>query len=218
MRVLPEVACVLVVALGSSLASAGEPALQSQVVFGTTCARCHEAECSGRLTFDTGAMGAANHIRRHADALPDGALLELFQLLERMKRECAYLPLRVPLPRDGVWSAEALSKLCVPSRHDYLVPLGTLEPGEYLVEFRIPDEQHIHVEVLTRDFEPLLEEPLVVLDGKATITFTARKARGPHESLLRLHGQEPILLEQVVIRRQPRSRGRGGAPPELVDP
>lgn len=206
MRMLPEVACALALTLAASLALAGEPALQSRIVFGTTCARCHEGECSGRLTFDSGAAGAADHIRRHAEALPDGAPVELFQLLEKMKRECAYPPIPVPVPRDGVWSAEALSELCIASRHSYLVPLGTLEPGEYLVELRIPKQQHIHAEVLTRDFEIMFDEPLVVDDGKATISFVAQDPRG---ALLRLHGQQPILLERVLLRRETGARPGG---------
>jgi len=192
-------ACVLGAAVGASAASAGDTTLESQVVFGTTCARCHEAQCSGRLAFDTGASGAAEHIRRYADGLPEDALLELFWLLETMKRDCAYPPLRAPVPADGVWSAEALSKLCVQSRRDCLVPLGTLEPGEHLVDLRIPERQHVHVEVLTREFELLLEEPLAVENGKATIAFEALERR---PSLLRLHGQEPIVLERVGLRRR----------------
>lgn len=206
MRILTAIACAFVVTLGPGLASAGEPALRSRIVFGTTCARCHEGECSGRLTFDSGPAGAADHIRRHAEALPDDALVELFQLLEKMKRECAYPPLLVPLPRDGVWSAEALSKLCIASRRSYLVPLGTLEPGGYLVELGIPEQQHIHVEVLTRSFEILLEEPLVVRDGSATLSFVAQDSRGV---LLRLHGQEPIRLERVLLRRETGARPGG---------
>jgi len=207
MRRYSDLAGALIVSLGAIVASAEEPSLQSLIAFGTTCARCHEGECSGRLSFDTGAAGAAGHIRRYAEGLPDTAVPELFQLLEKMKRECAYSPLPVPVPRDGVWSSEALSKLRTHSRHAYLVPLGSLERGTYRVELRIPERKHIHVEVLTRDFELLLEEPLVLRDGMATIAFTAQE---PRDSLLRLRGREPILLERITLRRQPPSRREGG--------
>jgi hypothetical protein len=71
----------------------------------------------------------------------------------------------------------------------------------YSVDPHIPEQQHVHVEVLTRDFEAPLEAPLVVHGGSATITFVAEE---PRHSLLRLHAQDPITLERVVLRRQSR--------------
>jgi len=205
MRIYIGVVCALLGALVASDGWAGEPTLRSQVVFGTQCARCHEGQCSGRLSFDSGAAGAAEHIRRHSDALHDGALLELFELLEKMKRECAYSPLQSPVPSDGVWSAEALSTLCVSSRRDYLVPLGELEPGEYRVELLIPEQRHIHAEVLTRAFESLLDSPRTFDGGRALLHFSSPETSDP---LLRLRAQEPILVEQLVLRRVPEPRAR----------
>ena len=46
----------------STAAAAGIP-LAAVVRFNTACARCHEGECSGRLSFDHGQESSGNPIR-----------------------------------------------------------------------------------------------------------------------------------------------------------
>ena len=38
---------------------------ESVVIFNTICAKCHEAECSGRLSFDEAFETSSSHILRH---------------------------------------------------------------------------------------------------------------------------------------------------------
>ena len=45
---------MLLLAVGMTAAIAADISLGSVVRFNTTCAMCHEAECSGRLSFDLG--------------------------------------------------------------------------------------------------------------------------------------------------------------------
>jgi hypothetical protein len=73
-----------------------------QLHSGTTCARCHEGECSGRLSFDLGVEATTDHLIRNARPLTKDSIRKLFKMLEYMKRECAYPPLNVPIPSGGV--------------------------------------------------------------------------------------------------------------------
>lgn len=198
-RALPCAALLAAGLLASQPAVGGEVSVQPGVVFGSTCARCHEGECSGRLTFDLGAEGAAGHVRRHAGPLSDVAVQELFTLLERMKKECAYPPLKAPVPQDGGWSPQLLARLCIPSRRSYFVPLGKLEPGRYALELRFDGAPHVHVEVVTRRFDILLDEPLAVERGKATAAF---QVSASDDAYLRLRAQEPISARRLKLERR----------------
>ncbi len=182
------------------VSAAGEgPSLASSIAFGTTCARCHEGECSGRLTFDVEAQAAAGHIRRHAGEIPDAAVEELFALLAKMKTECAYPPVDAPVPDDGRWSSALLERLCVPSRRSCLVPLGRLEPGTYRVHMQLRGAQHVHAEVVTRAFETLFEEPLAIEAGASSVSF---EAPARIESFLRLEAQEPLWMDRMRLIRE----------------
>lgn len=55
--------------LALSLSASGAEIRQGTVVrFSTVCFNCHEGECSGRLSFDSGARAAQDHIRRDLGA------------------------------------------------------------------------------------------------------------------------------------------------------
>ncbi len=188
------------VSLVAPVVAAGDgPSLASSVAFGTTCARCHEGECSGRLTFDLGADAATGHVRRYAGAISDASVRELIALLERMKKECAYPPVDAPVPLDGDWSSGLLGRLCIPSRRSYLVPLGRLEPGTYRVQMQLDGAQHVHAEVVTRTFEILLEEPLVIENGASGVSF---RAPAQIEPFLRLQAQDPLRVDRLRLKRE----------------
>ena len=50
---------------GSVLGAEDEAFTESVVIFNTICAKCHEAECSGRLSFDEAFEKSTGHILRH---------------------------------------------------------------------------------------------------------------------------------------------------------
>ncbi|MDJ0867229.1 MAG: hypothetical protein QNK03_14050 [Myxococcota bacterium] len=190
------VACLGGVAPAPALGA--EPSRESLVVFGTSCARCHEAECSGRLSFDQGADAAAVHVRRHAGPVSDASVQELFALLEKMKSECAYPQVQAPLPTAAGWSADLLDRFRNPSGRSYFLPLGALEPGRYALGLGLAGEPHVHLELVTRDFELLLDEPLEIREGRATAVFEAPK---PADAFLRLRAQEEIRWERLSLRK-----------------
>ncbi|MFZ0791683.1 MAG: hypothetical protein WAM94_18880 [Chromatiaceae bacterium] len=105
----------------------------STVLFNTDCARCHEGECSGRLSFHLPPEASDQHIRRHGGNLAQSQIRELFELLRHMKEACAFYPLPFALARDGAWGPETLRKLRSPSGQGYFLPLGSLSPGAHRV-------------------------------------------------------------------------------------
>ena len=64
-----------------SVGDEGRASVESTVLFNTDCARCHEGECSGRLSFHLPPEAADQHIRRHGGELPAKQVRELYELL-----------------------------------------------------------------------------------------------------------------------------------------
>ena len=198
-RKLRPVLCTSVVLVVGSMAdadSAGDTSVEAAVAFGTTCARCHEGECSGRLSFNLGIEASTSHIVRHGGSLARNSIRELFGMIEYMKRECTYPPLNVPIPSDGIWSSAALADLCRPSRHAYFVPIGDLEAGRHSLELEFGNEPHVHAEVVTWTFDLLIDQPLEIENGRATVEFQTPK---PSQAFLRLVAREPVDFEQLTL-------------------
>ncbi|MEA3418197.1 MAG: hypothetical protein U9Q90_02270, partial [Campylobacterota bacterium] len=97
---------------------------KTAIIFNTLCAKCHEGECSGRLSFDTGSKAANSHIKRYAGDtnVSKGETKEFFTLLNYMKKECALF-----MPDNGRWKPENLSRFALPSNDSYFIPLGSLK-------------------------------------------------------------------------------------------
>lgn len=142
------------------------------LTFNTVCAGCHEGECSGRLSFRSGAESAAGHIRRYAGALTDDEVVALFGQLRRMKEECAFAPLDIPVPQDRVWQGEALQALFSQAGQGYFIPLGTLQAGAYRIELEFGRHADVRLEVLDSHFQFLLERNECAADGKMAAAFT----------------------------------------------
>jgi len=60
-----------------SVGDEGRASVESTVLFNTDCARCHEGECSGRLSFHLPPEASDQHIRRHGGELPAKQVREL---------------------------------------------------------------------------------------------------------------------------------------------
>lgn len=68
---------------------------ESVVIFNTICSKCHEAQCSGRLSFDEAFEKSTGHILRYYGRASGKQWLqkELFDILNYMKEKCAYYPM-----------------------------------------------------------------------------------------------------------------------------
>ena len=116
----------------SASGHAAEPIPAASVVrFNTVCANCHEGECSGRLSFHTGAHEARGHMQRYLGNITDREAENLFGLLRYTKEQCAYYPLASPIKPDQALTASELSAWRKVQEGGFFIPLGALGKGEY---------------------------------------------------------------------------------------
>jgi len=143
----------------------GRVSVKSSVIFNTLCAKCHEGECSGRLSFDTESEKTSNHIKRYVDNvnLTKRETGEFVTLLNHMKTACSIL-----MPVEGKWEVINLSDFSLPSQKGYFIPLGLLKSGDYRIYFTAKEETHLRVEILSSDFEHFLDQR-ILSDGKEQI-------------------------------------------------
>ncbi|HEC45882.1 MAG TPA: hypothetical protein ENI25_03580 [Epsilonproteobacteria bacterium] len=165
------------------------------VIFNTLCAKCHEGECSGRLSFDTGSKAANSHIRRYAGDtnISKGDTEDFFSLLNHMKKEC-----ELWMPDSGEWKPESLSHFALPSAKGYFIPLGLLKEGKYHVEIKIKDDIHFRVEVLSDHFDHFLDKAACPDGEKETLQFTIDKSVN---TFLRIQSKKPLQIIALKVCR-----------------
>lgn len=149
--------CIAGVALaGLPLSAPNATGFGTIIRFNTTCAKCHEGECSGRLSFALGTEAAFDHIRRYAGDVDDITAKVLFDALARMKKSCAFAPLP-PLSLIEPVSTSELDHYRNPRTGAYFIPIGTLQPGEYGLNLRLRSPASFRIEIINEYFE-LVEE------------------------------------------------------------
>jgi hypothetical protein len=181
-------------------ANAADIPLATAVHFNTVCARCHEGECSGRLTFDLGHQAASNHMRRYAGEVTPEVQRDLYALLSYMKRSCAYLPLAVEAPRNGDWQAAALAPLRSPAGDAHFIPLGGQIPGNYRVALRFDGAAEACAQVISETFE-ITDHPGLRADGGAADFSFQVERKGAH--YLRLQTGKPAALIEMLLTPLP---------------
>lgn len=183
-------------------AAAGEnlPFTKSVVIFNTVCAKCHEGECSGRLSFDQTYEASVNHILRHYTPATGKPRLqrELFDILDYMKEKCAYYPLQAQIPPGRVWDSELLERMTTPPDSNYFIPLGHLSPGRYRLGLEIELEQNARVliQLVSDAFEMAVEAYFSSSTGQLDIPFSIGE---PGNYYFRMYPQEPVRLTRLAI-------------------
>ena len=175
---------------------------ESVVIFNTICARCHEAECSGRLSFEEAFEASSSHIVRHYGAASGKQWLqrELFTLLNHMKEKCAYYPMQVPVPPQRVWSSELLDKMTTLLERNYFIPLGSFASEQYQLEFTLAQDERLTVHLVSEDFEMLVEDCYQSKDRRITVPFTVNTAGNYY---LRVYPRKPVTISQLIIQAAP---------------
>lgn len=168
---------------------------KTAVIFNTLCAKCHEGECSGRLSFDTGSKAASRHIQRYAEDthITKGETEEFFNLLNYMKTECALW-----MPDNGRWKPENLSHFSLPSAKGYFIPLGILQEGKYHIEIKIKEDTHFRIEVLSDDFQHYLDISSCPDRKNEIFQFTIDD---PVNTFLRLQSRKPLQIIDLELKR-----------------
>ena len=171
--------------------------IQSSVIFNTSCARCHEGECSGRLTFHLPKSAADQHIRRYGGEQSIKEIRQLFELLRYMKEECSFYPLSVALAQDRIWDSDILGKLQSPSNNAYFVPLGRLEPGLYQILLEgLNKNTNYCIEIINNEFDYFEQKKLNWESEKMILQFQADEHS---EYYLRITSKKPISLKRIEL-------------------
>ncbi|MDK9704589.1 MAG: hypothetical protein OEL20_15755 [Sulfuritalea sp.] len=120
----------LALALPAAAADPQPPAsIETIVQFNTVCSNCHEGQCSGRLSFDSGAAAAHSHVERYIGKASEVHVAALFAMLRHVKETCAHYP-AVPIrPATGAWEAAELAPWRNAQAGAYFIPLGRLAAG-----------------------------------------------------------------------------------------
>ncbi len=181
-----------------TLASGGEVLTESVVVFNTICARCHEAECSGRLSFGEAFEKSAGHIRRYYGPASEKRRLqrELFRILNYMKERCAYYPMKTPVPLDRVWERDALDGFATLEEKNYFIPAGRFSPGMYRMDLELQKDAKVTVHFVSEEFEMAVEDCHQSSNKRVGISFSIEQSGSYY---FRMYPREPVKILRFAI-------------------
>ena len=170
--------------------------IKTSVIFNIRCAKCHEGECSGRLSFDSGDQAARSHIRRYAEenSSSDKEIKAFYALLNHMKKKCTIL-----MPhKDDKNKLKELSRFALSSYKGYFIPLGRLEKGAYTLSIITKEENRYNLEILSEHLNPIVN--IAVGAGKKkNIDFTIEK---PIDTFLRIRSRQALHIEKLKIDKR----------------
>ncbi len=170
---------------------------ESIATFNTNCARCHEGECSGRMTFRLSQDIADQHIQRHIGKLSQEIYQELYELLHYMKVECSFYPLDLALSDDGVWSKSQLSSLRSYRGTAFFIPLGALKQSSYNLSFSgLHDSGRLCVEIVNDEFDFIEKLTVTSNDNGAELKFQVDRLDNYY---LRISAHIPFNLNRIEL-------------------
>ena len=193
-----SVCATLIVLLATTMPSAVASSLAT-LRFGTACAKCHEGECSGRLSFARRPEAAYDHIRQYAGPTDDELAQQLYDALEQMKADCSYGALPAPDLSQPL-NADDLAPYLDAWSGAYFLPLSTLAPGSYKLTIDFTGGGRVRVEVIDGDFDPFIDQCITVEIRRLEVDITLT-ANQPH--YLRLQPRGPVTVDQLRLTRQP---------------
>ncbi len=191
---------------GSVSATEKEAFTESVVIFNTICAKCHEAQCSGRLSFDDSFDASVNHIVRYYGEASEKKWLqkELFVILNHMKEKCAYYPMPAPVPPQMVWSGEILEKMATLVERNYFIPIGPFTPGHYQLELKLAKDTKVTVHLVSETFDMVVDDCYLSNNRQIVIPFSIEEA-GNH--YVRVYPREPVQITRLAVTVLAQSNG-----------
>ena len=171
---------------------------ESVVIFNTICAKCHEAQCGGRLSFDESFEVSASHILRHYGQAYGNKWLqkELFDILNYMKGKCAYFPMQVTVPLTREWNSEILDKFTTLMERNYFIPVGNFTPGHYRIELELDKDVKVTAHLISGEFEMIVEDCYLSSDRRISIPFFIEE---PGSYYFRMYPREPVWISRLAI-------------------
>lgn len=189
----PTMATLLACLAAAMPAAATTPT--ATVRFGTSCAHCHEGECSGRLSFAQDPEAAFAHIRQYAGPTDDELARQLSATLARMKSDCRYPPMAVASLDRGL-DAAGLAPFLDPWSGDYFLPLGGLAPGSYRLIVDVDGGGRVRIELIDAGFDPLIDRCLTPDGPRLELAVVLGDSR---EYFLRLRPRGPLRVQRVTL-------------------
>ena len=188
----------LLLLISPSFAEEDKAFTESVVIFNTICAKCHEAQCSGRLSFDEAFETSANHILRYYAQASEKRWLqkELFDILNYMKRKCAYYPMQVTVPLTRDWGSEILDRFTTLMERNYFIPVGNFTPGHYRIELELDKDVKVTAHLISEEFEMVVEDCYLPSDRRISIPFLIEE---PGNYYFRMYPREPVSITRLAI-------------------
>ena len=188
----------LLLLLSPSFADEDKAFTESVVIFNTICAKCHEAECSGRLSFDEAFETSTSHILRHYGRASGKEWLqkELFDILNHMKGKCAYFPMRFTVPLTREWSGEILDRFTTLMEKNYFIPLGNFTPGHYRIELELDKDVKVTAHLISEEFEMVMEDCYLSSDRRISFPFLIEESGNYY---FRTYPREPVRITRLAI-------------------
>lgn len=185
--------------LAAAARVAGAQSCESLATFHVTCGSCHEAECSGRLTFDD-PLRASAHVQRYAGPLDAAGVAALVELLRVTKQECRVDDAAAARCGKPPWDAARLRRVHVGAANAWFVPIGAAPGGPSRLVLRFDRDVTAHVRLTTARFEVLHEA-----EGRTQARALEIPFAPPGEALfLRVEaGADAELLEVRLARAAP---------------
>ena len=174
---------------------------ESVVIFNTICAKCHEAQCSGRLSFSEAFEASNSHILRYYGPAAGKQWLqkELFDILNYMKGRCAYYPIQAPIPLKRDWGSEILDKFTTLMERNYFIPVGNFIPGLYYIELELEKDVKVTAHLISEEFEMVVDDCYLSSDRRISIPFLIEE---PGDYYFRMYPREPVRIIRLAIPPQ----------------
>jgi hypothetical protein len=172
-----------------------EITLKSSVSFNTLCSKCHEGQCSGRLTFNKGSKATSNHIRRYSNDtnISKNEIEEFFTLLNYMKKECLLF-----MPQNTEYSPNNLASFATSTYKEYFIPLGLLKKGNYSLLIKTKEDIPFRVELISKQFDSCLDISICTCLKKREFEFKIDKDTN---YFLRIKSKKPLYLDILEIKK-----------------
>lgn len=171
---------------------------QHWALFNTVCARCHEAQCSGRLSLGSGDAQSRAHVERYAGRLSDELHQQLVTYLQHMKEFCGFTAIPLAFEPRAAWSEEQLTDFRTPNGEAYFVPLGELAAGRHRVQARLAGAEW-SAQVVADGFDALAEARSCGAGDEFSLEFHA--GEGMH--YLRVLGRGALQLQELRLAAVP---------------
>jgi len=168
--------------------------VETAIKFNTICAKCHEGECSGRLTFDDNAKVAFSHINRYIPNSSEIQATELFTILKHMKTQCVVFFPNTYLHDKTSWLKKELVQYSLPSKKSYFIPLGLLKKGMHKLRINTNKSQLYTIVIISKNFEIVLDEYRTSCKDINNLSY---KVNDDNEYYLRVEGRNKFIIINI---------------------